>query len=649
MKTLRQRITVSKHIRIFRINYRIVCSQPLPYPKSVFLIITTEICERFNYFGMRAILSLYLRDILLFGEHSATVIYHTFIMIAYFFPIIGAIISDNYLGKFKTIFYISLIYACGNIILAAASAKPFGLAQIPFSLLGLFLIAFGTGGIKPCVAPFGGDQFVLPQQQAHLEKFFSMLYFSVNSGSLLSTLVTPILRGEVHCCGENSCYPLAFSLPAVLMVIAIVIFLSGKRLYKIVQPTENVVIQFVKCIAYAIKEKCKSKDKVDHWLDRSTQKYGLPLVDDVKGTLNIFILFVPLPIFWALYEQQGSGWTFQASHMNGQLGSLTILPDQMQVINAILILIFIPLFTYGVYPALAKCNLLKKPLQRMVCGGLLTALSFAISATISFAIESTLPVIPAEGSCQLRIYNPLKCNAILTAAPYIVEEEIKSMGYTKLDVVDVSGEKVVDFNITGCDDVINYQQESNITITEKKTLLFYMLPDQFLRIEDDIQKDEKGLPKIRTLVNSPVEGYNLSYWKAKKKVLEIPSSNYSFFTVPPGTYRLEGFEKEFDFYLGGVYTVLVSLDESNESRTVEYYEVTEPNSVHMLCLIPQYFTITAGEVMFVITGLEFSYSQAPTSMKAVVQAVYYLTSAMGNLIIVIIESAEIFERQVKLS
>jgi solute carrier family 15 oligopeptide transporter 1 len=172
-------------------------------------------------FFLSAILSLYLRDILLFGEHSATVIYHTFIMIAYFFPIIGAIISDNYLGKFKTIFYISLIYACGNIILAAASAKPFGLAQIPFSLLGLFLIAFGTGGIKPCVAPFGGDQFVLPQQQAHLEKFFSMLYFSVNSGSLLSTLVTPILRGEVHCCGENSCYPLAFSLPAVLMVIAI--------------------------------------------------------------------------------------------------------------------------------------------------------------------------------------------------------------------------------------------------------------------------------------------------------------------------------------------------------------------------------------------------------------------------------------------
>lgn len=49
-------------------------------------------------------------------------------------------------------------------------------------------------------------------------------------------------------------------------------------------------------------------------------------------------------------------------------------------------------------------------------------------------------------------------------------------------------------------------------------------------------------------------------------MLEIPSSNYSFFTVPPGTYRLEGFEKEFDFYLGGVYTVLVSLDESNETR-----------------------------------------------------------------------------------
>lgn len=76
------------------------------------------------------------------------------------------------------------------------------------------------------------------------------------------------------------------------------------------------------------------------------------------------------------------------------------------------------------------------------------------------------------------------------------------------------------------------------------------------------------------------------------------------------------------------------------------FEITAPNSIHMLWLIPQYVVITAGEIMFSITGLEFSYSQAPTSMKSVLTAAFLLTTAIGNLIIVIIESAKIFERQV---
>ena len=88
-------------------------------------------------------------------------------------------------------------------------------------MVGLAIIAFGTGGIKPCVSAFGGDQFVRPQQDKQLEQFFSVFYFAINAGSLISTFVTPILREDVHCFGEESCYSLAFGLPAVLMVIAI--------------------------------------------------------------------------------------------------------------------------------------------------------------------------------------------------------------------------------------------------------------------------------------------------------------------------------------------------------------------------------------------------------------------------------------------
>lgn len=87
--------------------------------------------------------------------------------------------------------------------------------------MGLILIAIGTGGIKPCVSSFGGDQFELPAQEVYLQKFFSIFYFSINAGSLISTSLTPELRKGVHCFGQDTCFPLAFGVPAILMIVSI--------------------------------------------------------------------------------------------------------------------------------------------------------------------------------------------------------------------------------------------------------------------------------------------------------------------------------------------------------------------------------------------------------------------------------------------
>lgn len=117
------------------------------------------------------------------------------------------------------------------------------------TILGLFLIALGSGGIKPCVAAFGGEQFKVPQQAKQLALFFSMFYFSINAGSLISTTVTPILREDVNCFGMDDCFPLAFGVPAALMALSIVIFLAGKFLYKILPNQGNMLVKVVKCIA----------------------------------------------------------------------------------------------------------------------------------------------------------------------------------------------------------------------------------------------------------------------------------------------------------------------------------------------------------------------------------------------------------------
>ena len=122
-------------------------------------------------------------------------------------------------------------------------------------------------------------------------------------------------------------------------------------------------------------------------MDYGVPKYGKKFVEDVKAVLNVAYMFLPFPLFWALFDQQGSRWTFQARHMNGDISFTTVLPDQIQVANPIMILAFIPLFEYGVYPAFNKFGLLKTPLQKIVTGGFLAAVAFFISGGLDLVLE----------------------------------------------------------------------------------------------------------------------------------------------------------------------------------------------------------------------------------------------------------------------
>lgn len=89
------------------------------------------------------------------------------------------------------------------------------------AIVGLVLIAIGTGGIKPCAYTFGGDQFQLPEQKDQLAKFFNRFLIAIYIGALVSTFLTPELRKSVQCFGRNSCFPLAFGMLSLLMILAI--------------------------------------------------------------------------------------------------------------------------------------------------------------------------------------------------------------------------------------------------------------------------------------------------------------------------------------------------------------------------------------------------------------------------------------------
>ncbi|XP_072396373.1 peptide transporter family 1-like [Diabrotica undecimpunctata] len=563
-------------------------------------------------------------------------------MSAYFFPIVGAIISDSFIGMFNTILYVSILYAGGCILLVLSATDPIGLPKAGFSLVGLMIIGIGTGVIKPCIAAFGGDQFRLPQQAKELERFFSLFYFSINCGSLLSMFITPILRNDVHCFGNDNCFPLAFAVPAILMIMSVVFFAAGRPTYRIKKPEGNVIVQVTKCIVCAIKNKLKSNEKKEHWLYYAEEKYGEKLVNDTKVTLHVLFLFLPLPIFWALYDQQGSGWTLMAVRMDGNIGFYTILPDHMQLVNPLFILAFIPLFTYYIYPLLGKCNFMNTALQRMAGGGFLAAVAFAVSAFVMIAIEKNDPVLPSTGNIQLRVYNPSSCIMSVSTdkteiKPFTLDS---TSSYVNRDI-EWSGSKSVTFtfksNTKECPDgvqIISLEEKNayGIFIQSNGTIRFY---------EDDVAKSTTGFPLVRTL---PYTDIDVKY-TLKKKSININSGNISAREFSPGRWSVEIGDKQFDktlhLELGGIYAVMLN----DKQMDMDYTIVTKPNAVHIAWLLPQYFIMTAAEIMFSIPAIEFSYAEAPASMKSLVQACLLLTTAFGNLIIVIISSMEIFEKK----
>lgn len=155
--------------------------------------------------------------------------------------------------------------------------------------------------------------------------------------------------------------------------------------------------------------KNKKTNPKAHWLDHAEEQFGRRLVDDIKILLNVLVLYIPLPIFWTLFDQQGSRWTFQATRMDGDIGFYDIKPDQAQVINPLLILVFIPLYEIAFYPLLNLIGI-RRPLQKLALGGILAGFAFFISFLLEFQIMKTSAVIPKEYEAHLRVFNGMQCD-----------------------------------------------------------------------------------------------------------------------------------------------------------------------------------------------------------------------------------------------
>lgn len=332
--------------------YQIAPIASTKIPGGIPFIIGNELAERFSYYGMRAILVVFMTQYLTdfngvlapMNESEAKGYFHLFVSITYFTPFFGALLADGLLGKYKTIILLSLIYCLGHFSLAIDDTR-MGL------LLGQSLIAIGAGGIKPCVSAHVGDQFGASNQH-WLGKIFSWFYIALNTGAFISMLVIPWL---LKTCGSS----VAFAVPGGLMLLATLIFWSGRYRFVHIPPAGMGFVREV------------------------LSKEGLRCL----GRLSGVYLFIAM--FWALFDQNGSSWVLQAGHMDRIVLGIEILPSQIQAANPLLIVILTPIFYRFVYPILGRFISMAY-MNKIAIGLFITVLSFMLVAWIQAWIDAGL-------------------------------------------------------------------------------------------------------------------------------------------------------------------------------------------------------------------------------------------------------------------
>ncbi|MCL2566834.1 MAG: MFS transporter [Alphaproteobacteria bacterium] len=344
-------------------------------PKSSLFVLGNETAERFSYYGMRAILILYMTSILQLADHRATGLYHLFMSANYLMPIFGAIIADRYLGRFNTIMTFSVAYAIGSFTLALTAGNAPGMGSELGMMIGLTLIAIGSGGIKPCVSALLGDQFKTDEPDLKT-KAFNFFYFSINFGSFFATLLIPLVKNFYG-------YTVAFMIPGFLMLLATVVLYMGKRYYTMVKPNRTQKSVFFPILGYAVKTRKDGKS----FFAKAYEKYPQENVDGVISVLNVLKIYAIIIVFWSMFDQKGSTWIIQAREMDLHILGLQIIPEMMSALNPIMVMVLIPIMVGVVYPFFKW-----SPLQKIGIGIVIGGLAFCMIGFIQHFLDSGMKI-----------------------------------------------------------------------------------------------------------------------------------------------------------------------------------------------------------------------------------------------------------------
>ncbi|KAJ9088967.1 hypothetical protein DSO57_1017747 [Entomophthora muscae] len=369
---------------------------------GVYYILVSVVLERSCFFGIRNLLNVYLKAALGLAPHEAKSQVHLFVGLVYAFPLIGAMVSDSFLGKYRTILALFVLYLTGASLLALFSANGVLAQYGEYPLWGYYvpalLISMGAGGMMPCMVSHGGDQIKDP---VRLEGFFSTLYLGMSIGSLFGQYLTPYLKEYTVCFGSE-CYFGAYGASVLLLGMACTIFLLGRRQY-VKTPAPQMFLPWHACCLsfYAFQrylvaspEERRIRGSI---LSFACDRYSPEFVRETQLIWRITTMFVPLVFAWMLYDQSSTEWQNQYERMDKNFLGLVLVPTEASTnINYVLVIFMVPFISQVVYPFLGRRVGHIKDTSKLLMGFLFIILAFVVSICLDLILER-FPC--SEGRC----------------------------------------------------------------------------------------------------------------------------------------------------------------------------------------------------------------------------------------------------------
>ncbi|PVV03893.1 hypothetical protein BB560_001620 [Smittium megazygosporum] len=368
----------------------------------ILAVVITELCERYTFYGNTMMLPAYFLINLNLPRSQVVVRTKAFSFMAYGSTILGSIIADQWLGKFKTLLYFSLLYFFGTVLTTISSVS-FGSAEsrkILFYFALYPMVALGTGGIKGNVSSFVGDQVHTDYQATGtpgvyrdpgktIEKCYRYFYWAINMGALLGMIACPLIV-------KHSDYPFGFMSTSIVLAFAIVIYFSARKRYTIIVPKMSPIAKVSQCVRYALKNK---DSRHAYWLDaaRGVENtcWDDRFVDGLASTIRCLKVFAFFPAYWLLYNNITDNIILQAMRMRVPRW---IDASQLNLLVQIAIIILIPIYDKFTERVLNKRNVRYGPIKRITTGFIVIIVAYVYMIFLQKKIYSTGPYYDFTGN-----------------------------------------------------------------------------------------------------------------------------------------------------------------------------------------------------------------------------------------------------------